>query len=96
MARGTTFCNDERDDEPKSVGEILAQLLAQYEAKFPGVNVVVVETTAIFDLPKQDGLYFLCLRSNIAFASSCSVAKTKLGVLWGAINLEPTYMMQSK
>ena len=96
MARGTTFCNDERDDEPKPDGEILTELLAQYEAMFPGVNVVVVETTAIFDLPKQDGLYLLCLCSSIAFASVYSVARSKLGALSGEISLEPTYMMQSR
>jgi hypothetical protein len=46
MNRITTICGDrrERDGEPQPVGEILQELLAQYEARFPGINVVVVET----------------------------------------------------
>ena len=31
----TTICDDERDGEPQPVGEILEELLAQYEARFP-------------------------------------------------------------
>ena len=38
--------DDERDREPQPVGEILKELLAQYEAKFPGIHVTVVETAA--------------------------------------------------
>ena len=34
----TTICDDERDGEPQPVGEILEELLAQYEAKFPGIQ----------------------------------------------------------
>ena len=39
---------------------------------------------------------FFDLCSNITFASAYSVARSKLGVLSGAISLKPTYMMQSK
>ena len=42
----TTICDDERDDEPQPVGEILEELLAQYEARFPGIHITVVETAA--------------------------------------------------
>ena len=42
----TTICDDERDGEPQPVGEILEELLAQYEARFPGIYVTVVETAA--------------------------------------------------
>ena len=42
----TTICDDERDGEPQPVGEILEELLAQYEAKFPGIHITVVETAA--------------------------------------------------
>jgi hypothetical protein len=42
----TTSCDDQRDGEPQPVGEILEELLAQYEAKFPGIHVTVVETAA--------------------------------------------------
>jgi hypothetical protein len=37
---------DGRGDEPQAIGDILAQLLAQYEAKFPHVNITVVEVPA--------------------------------------------------
>ena len=42
----TTICDDERDGEPHPVGEILEELLAQYEAKFPDIHISVVETAA--------------------------------------------------
>jgi hypothetical protein len=31
---------------PQPLGEILEELLAQYEIKFPGVHITVVETAA--------------------------------------------------
>jgi hypothetical protein len=37
---------DERDDEPQPVGEILEELLSQYEARFPGIHIAVLETAA--------------------------------------------------
>ncbi len=37
---------DSRSDEPQPVGEILEELLAQYERQFPDVHIAVVETTA--------------------------------------------------
>jgi hypothetical protein len=40
------FCDDEREDDPQPVGEILEELLAQYEAKFPGIHITIVETAA--------------------------------------------------
>ena len=44
----TTFCDDERerDGEPQPVGEILEELLARYERRFPDVQITVVETAA--------------------------------------------------
>ncbi|MGO8749627.1 MAG: hypothetical protein ACLQNE_27035 [Thermoguttaceae bacterium] len=38
----------EREDrrEPQPIGEILAELLAQYQARFPEVHITVVETSA--------------------------------------------------
>ena len=42
----TPMCGDERDGEPQPVGEILEELLAQYEARFPNTRIVVVETAA--------------------------------------------------
>ncbi len=38
--------NDERDREPQPLGEILEELLAQYETKFPGLYITIVETAA--------------------------------------------------
>ncbi len=41
-----TFCDDDRDNEPQPLGEILEKLLDQYEARFPGVKISIVETAA--------------------------------------------------
>jgi hypothetical protein len=41
-----TCCDDKREDEPQPIGEILEQLLAQYEAKYPNTCITVVETAA--------------------------------------------------
>jgi hypothetical protein len=48
MNRITTLCDEEQehDGEPQPVGEILQELLAQYEARFPGIDIVIVETAA--------------------------------------------------
>ena len=42
----TTFGDDERErnGEPQPVGEILEELLAQYERRFPDIHISVVET----------------------------------------------------
>ena len=37
---------DRRSDGPQPIGEILAELLAQYQVRFPEVHVAVVETPA--------------------------------------------------
>jgi hypothetical protein len=48
MNRCTTVAEDdrERDDGARPVGEVLEELLAQYEARFPGIRIAVVETSA--------------------------------------------------
>ena len=33
-----------RDDGPQPIGEILAELLAQYVVRFPEVRIAIVET----------------------------------------------------
>ena len=35
--------DDGRGAEPHAIGDILAELLAQYQARFPKVNITVVE-----------------------------------------------------
>ena len=37
---------ENRDAEPQPIGEILEELLAQYERRFPNIHIVVVETAA--------------------------------------------------
>lgn len=37
---------EQRPQEPQPIGEILKDLLAQYERRFPGIGVAVVETPA--------------------------------------------------
>ena len=35
--------DDARDGEPQAIGDVLAELLAQYQARFPKVNITVVD-----------------------------------------------------
>ena len=35
-----------RHGEPVAIGEVLAELLAQYQARFPDVQITVVDTAA--------------------------------------------------
>ncbi len=48
--RISQYDNEEREDrphgEPQPIGTILAELLAQYQVRFPEVRIAVVETTA--------------------------------------------------
>ena len=50
--RISTFLEDwpetshERNDEPHPIGEVVEELLAEYERRFPGVRIAVVETPA--------------------------------------------------
>jgi hypothetical protein len=37
---------EQRNPEPQPIGEILDELLAQYERRFPDVRIAVVETPA--------------------------------------------------
>jgi hypothetical protein len=42
--------NDEEQKDhqgPQPIGEILAELLAQYQARFPEVRIAIVETSAV-------------------------------------------------
>jgi hypothetical protein len=38
--------DDEGAGEPQAIGDILADLLAQYRARFPEVNITVVEVSS--------------------------------------------------
>jgi hypothetical protein len=38
--------DDERAGEPQALGDILADLLARYQARFPEVNITVVEVSS--------------------------------------------------
>jgi hypothetical protein len=38
--------DDEGAAEPQAIGDILADLLAQYQARFPEVNITVVEVSS--------------------------------------------------
>ncbi len=49
--RITEFENGRNEEdhrgEPQPIGAILAELLAQYQARFPDVRIAVVETPAV-------------------------------------------------
>ena len=38
---------DRRGGQPRPIGEILAELLARYEDRFPAARIAVVETPAV-------------------------------------------------
>jgi hypothetical protein len=38
--------NPENPGEPKPIGAILAELLAQYQVRFPDARIAIVETSA--------------------------------------------------
>lgn len=38
--------DERRPQEPQRIGEILEELLSQYERRYPGVRIAVVETSA--------------------------------------------------
>ncbi len=47
----TVFDDSDWDDgraggEPQAIGDILAELLARHQARFPGANITVVEVPA--------------------------------------------------
>ena len=42
----TTERRDRQEDEPQPVGDILEELLAQYERRFPNLHITVVEMAA--------------------------------------------------
>jgi hypothetical protein len=37
---------NDRDRDPRPIGEVLAELLARYERRFPGVQIAIVQTPA--------------------------------------------------
>jgi hypothetical protein len=51
MNRRMSHMEDEKSEsknhrEPQPIGEILSELMAQYQARFPAVHIRVVETPA--------------------------------------------------
>jgi len=77
--RLTGFEDDERFDEgagePQALGDILAELLAQYQARFPAVNVAVVEVPAAaqWSLCVKEDEKCLCLPGERRKASSSEI-----------------------
>lgn len=46
MNNRITTTPEPRSEGPQPIGEVLAELLAQYQARFPNVKISVVETPA--------------------------------------------------
>jgi hypothetical protein len=42
--RITDYFEEQRENEAQSIGEILEELFVEYEARFPGIRIAVVET----------------------------------------------------
>jgi hypothetical protein len=49
MQNRITRFQERRDSEPQPIGKILTELLARYQARFPGVRVAVEQTPAIME-----------------------------------------------
>ena len=49
MQNRITRFQERRGGEPQRIGEILANLLAQYQDRFPGVRIAVVQTPAVME-----------------------------------------------
>lgn len=47
MQNRTSNTENRRGGEPQPIGEILAELLAQYEDRFPAADISVVQTPAV-------------------------------------------------
>jgi hypothetical protein len=49
MQDRSTNIDKRRGGQPQPIGEILAELLAQYEARFPEAGIAVVQTPAVME-----------------------------------------------
>ena len=49
MQNRITRFQERRGGEPQPISEILAELLARYQSRFPGVGIAVVQTPAIME-----------------------------------------------
>jgi len=49
MQNRSTEFQERRDGEPQPIGEILAELLARYQSRFPGVRIAVVQTPLVME-----------------------------------------------
>jgi hypothetical protein len=47
MQNRSSNIEDRRGGEPQRIGDILAELLARYEAGFPAARITLVETPAV-------------------------------------------------
>jgi hypothetical protein len=53
-----------RGGEPQAIGDILAELLAQYEDRFPVARIAVVETSAVTE--DQSCLFYPAAMANVS------------------------------
>jgi hypothetical protein len=42
-----SYITERRSDQPQPIGEILAELLARYKARFPEAGLTIFETPAV-------------------------------------------------
>jgi hypothetical protein len=45
----TINIENRRGGEPQRIGDVLAELLAQYQVRFPAAGIAVVETPAVME-----------------------------------------------
>ncbi len=49
MQNRITRFQERRSGEPQPIGEIITELLARYQSRFPGVRVAVVQTPGVME-----------------------------------------------
>ena len=49
MQNRITRFQEPRGGEPQPIGEIITELLARYQSRFPGVRIAVVQTPAVME-----------------------------------------------
>ena len=49
MQNRITSIENRRGGEPQRIGEILAELMAQYQRRFPAASIAVVQTPAVME-----------------------------------------------
>ena len=64
MQNRITSIENRRTGEPQRIGEILAELLGQYQRRFPAASIAVVQTPALME--DQSCLFYPAELANVS------------------------------